>query len=176
MTRLDRTRVAYHEAGHATVGRLLDIGVEQATIIPAGSALGHVKHDGMRHYGELGCQSDSGPIQQVTFERAAMLSLAGCMAERRYLGASADDLEGYEGALEDLQNATASVKSLVGDNDEVLVEAWLHLLDLRVDRLLDRHWGAVELVASHLLERETLSGAEIDQCIVQGAVRAPSRS
>ncbi|MGH2879231.1 MAG: hypothetical protein ACRDK4_06460 [Solirubrobacteraceae bacterium] len=159
---IDRQSIAYHEAGHATVAHLLDIDVRTATIISADGALGHITHNGMRHH------APGTPEVQDQTERYAMMLIAGCMADRRHLGSPAEGLEGFEGALEDLDRAMGLIKSLMQDeDDEHLLDARMDALDWRVGELLAQHWGAVERVAAGLLERETLSGPEIDELIRQ---------
>jgi hypothetical protein len=166
-------RVAYHEAGHATVARLLDIDIATVTVIAADGALGHVKHNGLADYASLASDPDA-LMTQIAFERTAMMFLAGCMAERIYLAVSDGELEGYEGALEDLHGATSLIESLTQDGSEELLEAWLHLLDLRVGRLLRTNWSAVQRVAMTLIKRKTLTGAQVDECIMEALT--PSNS
>jgi ATP-dependent Zn protease len=150
---IDERRVAYHEAGHVAAARLLGVEVKAAAIVPDGGIPGHVKY--------VTPQTS----EPVSLERVAMIALAGCAAERRYLGAAADDHEPWHRALEDMQLASTSVEALVGSDDEEVVGARLEQLGLQVAALLEQHWSAVERVAARLIERKTLSSAEIDECI-----------
>jgi ATP-dependent Zn protease len=92
---LDKKTVAYHEAGHATMARLLGINIVSVTIIRDGTSLGHVKH------GDLG---------EASVEHRVMFVLGGYAAQRIYLGT--DDLEDCQGSLEDIASASSLVESV----------------------------------------------------------------
>lgn len=137
--------IAYHEAGRVLVARLLGVDVLHATIVSADGAGEHRQRFGQG-------------------EHAAMIHLAGGIAQRRYLDASDEEIEGYVTSLEDLAKAEALIRGVAADRQDVL-DAKLTVIFSRVTDFLDRHWPAVERIASRLAHRKTLPGTEIDECI-----------
>jgi hypothetical protein len=144
---IDTTQVAYHEAGHATMARLLGIEITSVAIARHGGSLGHVKH---------------GDIAENSAEHIAMFLIAGYVAQRIHVGA--DSLEMGEGSLEDLASASSLLQSAT-PGDERDIETRLEVLDAEVEKRLRSRWDAVERVAMRLLEREMLSFVEVDECI-----------
>jgi hypothetical protein len=175
----DETEVAYHEAGHAVAARILGRPVNTATVIAdeRGGSAGHVEHDFAQNLNELEYElgddeeedADIERKRQVIYEHEAMIALAGCAAQRRYLGDRADEEALHEGAYSDRQFVLQIFDKLVGLDDELRI-AWWKVLELRTDRLLERQWPAVEHLASCLLDRKTLTGEEVDECIADASL------
>ena len=173
-TPTEEEEVAYHEAGHAIVARVLGRRVPVATIVvdeERGSA-GHVHHEWAQDLNELECEggndeeenADVERKRQVIFEHEAMVALAGRAAQRRFLGERANEDVLHETATSDRRFVLDMLDRLAGRDDDELRNAWWKLLELRTERLLTKHWPAVEYMASCLLERKTLTGEEIDEC------------
>jgi hypothetical protein len=57
------------------------------------------------------------------------------------------------------------IESVTVEGNEQDVDARVLALDAQTEKRLRTHWDAVERVATKLLERETLSCAEVDDCI-----------
>jgi cell division protease FtsH len=165
-----RTRLAFHEAGHALVGHVLGVGsVERVTIEPRGQALGvtHIHRDSedpLYHEAELA-------------SRLAMM-LGGREAELLVLGSvssgAADDLKRASelairmvGALGfsrrfGLLSVEGIPKELLGPDVQaaLLDEARTVLAEAqcRCRAVLDERRAALDALAAALLEREVLAG------------------
>lgn len=173
----ERARIAVHEAGHAIVARLLEVGlVEKVSILKRGRALGATL-----------VTNDSEQILQSEPEMRARMTmlLAGRGAESLVLETvstgAANDLErasniayrmvtefgfgktlgpfSYAGLperdrqLADRQEAIAEARSLVREIESECVD------------LLRAHRHALDLLTAELLEHETVSGEVVDRCL-----------
>jgi hypothetical protein len=165
---IDINEVTHHEAGHAVIARVFGHLIDTAVIISAdGTAdgiAGNVRHAPPENLDEL-----ENPHLQVRLEEAAMIELAGCAAQIHYLGYPADRTRVQEGAIEDFRSASGLLRALTWD-DKKLHDAWWRLLDLRVQRLVTINWEAIHYVASCLLERRSMTGNEIDECVADSAL------
>jgi hypothetical protein len=147
---------AYHEAGHAVMRLELGRGVTRATVKPEGEALGRVRHRPSKL--DTDYPGVDWPYRRWA-ETEVMTLLAGPEAEeqligrRNDVGASSDDAKVLEIAVE------------AEGYGEERRDAYLEWLRLKVrDFVAHAHfWIQVEAVAAALLERETLTGAEIRQ-------------
>jgi hypothetical protein len=151
---IDLDVVAYHEAGHAVAAKMLDLTVDRISISPEGDAAGHVTHD-------YGCNMNEAiyedePFRQWALERAAIVSLAGEAAQRRYRPESVDPEHGGG----DRVHAHQILDYLAGEADQELRDAWATLLVLRAERLVEAYWPRVEWLASVLLSQTTIEGAD----------------
>jgi hypothetical protein len=171
MNMLDELRhTAVHEAGHAVVGRVLGLLCGPATIVPneeetAGVAIVHdpwmtASHWDQKLYEHVMSGGD-GPAPKSrayrSFFRAAILArMAGAEAENVILGqcAGGDGDDEYWIAM------------VVDSGDAEFSEAEWERSEPRMRRqvgcLIRRHRDKIENVATALLERCTLSAAEID--------------
>lgn len=172
---------AVHEAGHS---------VALAVLAP-GRLLSATIRETERSYGAVQAQPDDGlPTREGLMVRVAVL-LAGRAAEEVVLGAVSANAGGSENS--DLAKATALAASMLtayGLDDQIgllwLGEATPRNLDIlmrlrpgleqRVQAILDdayararevvgEHRRAVEAVAGLLLERETLTGGEVEAVV-----------
>jgi len=155
-----RDVVAYHEAGHAVVSCMLGLRVKSVTIRPGSSYSGSVLID---------------RFSKAPTEKQILILLAGVYAQRRFAPHSAwrsrnqsHPNSGYDfdtvallihdehgsGRVADLYSSYAFAKA------EQLVEGW---------------WQHIEAVAKALLERGTLTGAEMYQVMFDAAKTRPSR-
>jgi cell division protease FtsH len=172
-----RERIAVHEAGHAVVGKLLNVGiVEKVSILKRGRSLGATL-----------ITADSDAILQSEPEmraRMAML-LGGRGAEALVLGSistgAANDLEhvsnmAYRMITEfgfSKKNGPFSYAGLpdqerrLADHPEAIAEARALVKDIEREcaELLAAHRPALERLTAELLEHETVSGAVVDECM-----------
>ncbi|MFZ5813813.1 MAG: ATP-dependent zinc metalloprotease FtsH [Bacillota bacterium] len=174
MSEEGRRRIAYHEAGHALVGRWLEgpDHVVKMTITPRGRALGYVMYQPGedRHL----------HTRQEMLNRLAGL-LAGRAAEEIALG------EGSTGAADDLERATAMARAMVtqwgmhpavgpvrtqeasAEQTQRQVDAAVRALvseaHRRAHELLGGNREALERVAAALMERESMEGAELEELL-----------
>lgn len=161
-----RWRVAVHEAGHAIAALSLGISVHAVSTVPVGAAGGYMISRG------AGCVPTRDEI-----EKQVMVSLAGRAAEELILGAASG------GAAQDLKNATRALLmaqaqmgfgtrlvSFEGDRNQLFacdprlvdaVDAGLRELYVRTFAIVERHSENVKTIATELLARRVLSGAEI---------------
>lgn len=164
--------VAYHEAGHAVVGKLLEtaMDVSKVTILSSTTGAGGVTFFNPTKMGLL-------TIQEM--ENRVKVNYAGRIAELILFN---DEKLVTTGASSDIQNATQTIKEMIsayGMNKDV---GMLNLEILGVDksemhktavelskRLYDEteafmrdNWHLVDKVAIALLEKETIWEAELD--------------
>src|SRR5262249_37819354 len=109
------------------------------------------------------------PCTAREFYRAAVVTLAGPAAEDRFCGYTRDQraaLRCGPGWGPDLRNAMHHLDAIgVGEFAPVKREA---------ERLVRRHWQAIEAVAEALVERVELSGDEVDALLGRSAARSGS--
>jgi cell division protease FtsH len=198
MTQEEKTKTAYHEAGHAITALNVPMAdpLHKATIIPRGRALGMVM------------QLPEGDRYSISYKwmiSRLIIMMGGRVAEEIKFGK--DNIT--SGASSDIQQATKLARSMVtqwgfsdklgrvayGDNQEEVFlghsvartqnvsEETAQIIDAEVRRLIDeayteatriltKHKKAWIALAEGLLEYETLSGEEIKQLI---AGQKPSR-
>lgn len=179
---------AYHEAGHAFVSLMYaDITdpIHKATIIPRGRALGMVQH----------LPIDDKVSMTLAEVRANLsIALAGRSAEELFFGADkittgaesdiamATRLARYSittaglsdklglaainqvasfGTRSALENASDKTAELV----DAEIRAWLDAAHRDATKLLTKNRKTVEKLANELLNRETLTGAEIQEIV-----------
>jgi hypothetical protein len=163
----DRAAVAYHEAGHAVAAWSFDLGVDRVSIegVGEGEADGHV----VREYGgKAGTveQGDDAATRQCVLERAAIVALAGEVAQRRFRPESVE----LDYARGDRVRVHQALNELAGEGDPSLRNAWWRLLELRTERLIAQHWPRVEWLATVLQEQTTLSGKAVKETIADAAL------
>lgn len=167
MTELNDEITAYHEAGHAVVQLLFgdEVGqLEIVTIVRDGQAAGHAAIDRAGH-DALRYREDT--VKQVIFERVIMVTLAGEIAQRKFSPDSVDE----DHAAADRYLAEEYLEELDTHSAEIR-EAYIHLLHLRTAALIDREWAGVERVARALVERKTLTGAEVQEAFADPRFRS----
>jgi ATP-dependent Zn protease len=147
-----RSDTAYHEAGHALVGRNFHLQIERITIDPTPERLGGFTAEAERPDGE-------------TDYALAATYLAGWCAERRHNPdannrGSREDFDKAQKLL-DRFNATRSDKLSV---ERILADT---------DDLVAHYWNEVGAVASALLEENTLSGKDITKICEKAKLPQP---
>lgn len=163
--------VAWHEAGHATLGKLLGMDVSKVTIIPSTSGAGGVniivpKKMGLYSIDEL--------------KDNVRMSYGGRCAEYMLYG---DWNKTTTGASADIQQATSTIKNMISTYGMSNDYGMLNLNELNVDskvilneaikmskklmnealEMLEEHRDMHQAIVDVLLEKETISGEELDE-------------
>jgi ATP-dependent Zn protease len=136
---------AFHEAGHAVMAELCGRFLTEVEIV--------------------GDREHTGSVQSLAFppnreaetediERHLKIILGGTVAE-----ATVSGRQGWDETSEDLDAAVRLGMRLVDDCEDVL--PLLQDIGADVKQDLDRHWPAVEMLATELLDRKTLTGSEV---------------
>ena len=193
MSEKEKSLTAYHEAGHAIVGRLVPEHdpVYKVTIIPRGRALGVTM---------FLPEQDKYSISRLQIESQLSSLFGGRVAEELIFGAE----NVTTGAANDIERATSMARSMVTkwglteklgpmtyaeDEDEVFLgrsvtqhkhvsDDTARLIDEEVRRIVDAaherakdlltdHMMQLELMAAALMKYETINGGQIDQ-IMEG--------
>ncbi|MGL6111364.1 MAG: ATP-dependent metallopeptidase FtsH/Yme1/Tma family protein, partial [Rubrivivax sp.] len=169
-----RRRLAYHEAGHTLVGHWLGVGaVERVTIQPRGQALG-VTH--------ITREIEDPLYKQAELTSRLAMMLAGREAELLVLNSvssgASDDLKraselaikmvgslGFSKAF-GLLSVAGVPSELLGPDIQAAVlkeaRALLEQAQARTQKLLAGHRVRLDALANRLLEREVLSGVELE--------------
>ena len=129
---------AYHEAGHTAVGFLLGHSPGKATIIPADTTEGRMRH------------LDGDDMTAEGMENLVMMLYAGADAEKRV---DSDHDAVKLGATGDNEEAEDYLALLNATEDD---------LRKRAAKLLSDNWRLVELIAAELLIHGTLDYQERD--------------
>ena len=133
---------AYHEAGHAVMAMWLGRDIHRVSILPNKTRLGQ-------------CELKKGArrASQDRLEDEVLILLAGAVAEGRLTGRYC-----WEGASSDLRQARVLTESRAGTarQAERLERRFLSKAESIIDD--DACWLAIELIASDLLKRKTISG------------------
>ncbi len=185
----ERRRIAYHEAGHALVSRMIPEAdpISKVSIIPRGMAMGITQH----------MPEEDRHVYQRSYLLANLaVYMGGYTAEKLVFG------EPSTGAANDIERATDLARSMVtqwGMSDQIgpvafgkeegevflgrqltarrpfseetarQIDQEVHRLIQealsRAEKILSEHRDRLERLAEALLERETLSGEEVDQVL-----------
>ena len=193
----DKKIVAYHEAGHALVGAVVDDGdlpVHKVTIIPRGRALGSTMY--------IPKKDTYNYAKRRMLARLATL-YGGRIAEELVLG----DIT--SGASGDIQQATKLARSMVcdwgmsplgpvayGENHDTVFlgreitrsenfsEETARLIDVEIHKLIDEQYSraksivlekrpALDKIAEALLQYETIEGKHVREILEFGEIRSP---
>jgi hypothetical protein len=170
--------IAHHEAGHAVIARILDVGVTRATIVASDSGKGSA--DVVRHAFPLTAGKDT--MTRITaLETDAKVCFGGPEAQNRYRPLTdgqtrqaweslwADDFEeiwtriGMAIKLKHGEEPTGGFKLDAAEVAEgnVLFERLLTETEI----LVEQYWPAIQRVATALLDRLSLTQDEIDALI-----------
>jgi cell division protease FtsH len=172
ITDKEKRVIAYHEAGHALVARLMSDDVHKVTIVPRGRALGFMMSLP---------EEDRYVLSKEELEDWLKVTLGGRAAEQVVFGRITN------GAANDLERATSVARSMVFEwgmgssttshqmraDNYALSEETKRLRDQEQREITDRAYDeALSLVRAHrnhlnvlaaaLLEKETLEREEID--------------
>jgi hypothetical protein len=150
--------IAHHEAGHAVVSRKLRFKIKQVTIVPKGEAAGSVTW-----LKALGVSYNSGITGESIgrhHDRVVAL-LAGVEAQRRFKPQS---IRRYQTTC-DYSAAADFLLSLHGEEKERNCAS--KYLQARTRNLVSNpvNWRFIQDLAKALLERQTLTGKEVNDVI-----------
>lgn len=142
---------AYHEAGHALASELYGQVLTRVEIV------GDTEHSGSTETLRFPTDPDEGGLSRAeveAIENQLRCVLAGTVAEAMVSGR--DDWDETSG---DLDEAVRLAMKLVDDCEDVLPL----FEDLREDleKVLRENWRAIEALADELMDRKSLSGAEV---------------
>ena len=150
----ERIRVAYHEAGHAVVGYVLCMGIEEIII-----------KDGNGGYAEHTLDFETAEIklgERVARENVALKLVAGELAQCRqgydvYGNECNDDHANFRDHVEklcwlDYKGPPPLPEPIYRENKERLRK--------QADEIIESHWQQIEPIANALLEHNVLSGAD----------------
>jgi hypothetical protein len=140
-----RPLIAYHEAGHAVIGRVLGVPIRHASIEPK----------------DLGCEGhvtrvDIGRKLTKFSETDVIWTMAGYIAERKFTGKPSDGGRGDDAFI---RYHTAQYIS------KPKLRTARNNLRARTAELVEEHWNAIHEVALELLRVGTISGDRIDEVI-----------
>lgn len=136
---------AFHEAGHAVMAELCGRLLTEVEIVGDREHAGSVQSRAF---------NPSPEAEAEDVERHLKIILAGTVAEAMVSGR-----EGWDETSEDLDAAVRLGMRLVDDCEDVL--PLLSDIGAGVERDLQAHWQAVEMLAAELLDRKTLTGSEV---------------
>ena len=163
--------IAHHEAGHAVLAKLSDVEVSKVTIIPSTSGAGGVNIIVPKKMG----------LHSIDEMRADVrISYAGRCAEYLLYG---DWNKTTTGASSDIESATSTIYQMISvygmtddfgmlnlnnlkiDNDKILDKAVALSNELKKEtlELLKEHKAMHQEIVDVLLEKETISGDELDE-------------
>mmetsp|Transcript_10807 Transcript_10807/g.46789 ORF Transcript_10807/g.46789 Transcript_10807/m.46789 type:complete len:759 (-) Transcript_10807:3294-5570(-) len=188
MSEKKKRLVAYHEAGHAIVGALMPEydPVTKISIVPRGAA------GGLTFFAPSEERLESGLYSRTYLENQMAVAMGGRVAEELIFGES----EVTTGASSDLRQATRLAREMItkygfserlglasteysdyGLSHETRlviedeVKRLLEEANQRARRLLKKHEKDLHMLAKQLLDKETLTGAELRRL-----VKVPAKS
>ena len=162
--------VAWHEAGHAVIGKLTNMDVSKVTIVPSTSGAGRVNIIIPKKLGLYSVEELKNQIR---------MSYAGRCAERLLFD---DDSKVTTGASSDIKVATNLIREMISvygmnskygmlnldaldvDKELILEEAVRLAQELEVEtlKMLADHSDFHQAIVDILMERETISGEELE--------------
>jgi hypothetical protein len=165
----ERSRTAYHEAGHAVIGLALKLPVAFATIKPRASSAGHVSYAPFHHgvgavyargtYKQLADLSKvdafGNSVTRPKLDRHAdiVMSIAGGIAEAEHMKDGSTWREHVSsGDMKCISYARGKLGERARPIEEYAAEC---------SNLVKQHWSKIEAVAAKLLKEETLSGSDL---------------
>ena len=191
MSAEEKRTTAYHEGGHAVLAAVLPNGdpLHKVTILPRGMALGvtqtlpEERHSYSRDYIEDRiCMALGGRVaEQVVFGQqttgaANDLEVVTGLARRMVREWGMSDKVGpmaWHGQQqvflgEDLMTGGREYSDDTARTMDEEINRILRVQEQRAIELLNKHRAGLDLVASALLEHETIDGAEVGRLVQQG--------
>lgn len=150
-------RISYHEAGHAVAAFVLRMRFTHLSIIPDEDSIGHTMTTKLRDFQPDAARSRAG---RDRYERYAMVSLAGLVAERMRVGRVR-----YRTNHPDVVQAFEFSSNICGSDEET--QACVNWLWERTRNLIKsgRQWAAVEALAKQLRVRRYIGEREARRII-----------
>jgi len=177
----DVLRVAHHEAGHAVAVVALRVSLRSASIEGTEASLGDTFTRGFER-ANLDMAYTLDHRVRAELQRHIIVSYAGGLAERRYLGhdislptvctATHEELPPFlptPGADHDA-HAIGNMAYRLGEGDADEAGYWSALLAYRALRLVQNpmHWHAIAMLAAQLVTHRRLSGPRVRQLVREG--------
>jgi hypothetical protein len=156
---LPRERISYHEAGHAVAAFVMRMRFTHLSIIPDEDSIGHTMTSKLRDFQPDVARTRAG---RDRYERYAMVSLAGLVAERMRVGRVR-----YRTNHPDVVQAFELCGNTCSSDEET--GACINWLWERTGNLMksERQWAAVEALAKQLRVRRYIGEREARQIIRQ---------
>lgn len=170
--------IAYHEAGHAVVARVLGISITHATMLPDQTSLASV-----------GIEATSLAHNANQVDALVVVSFAGPHSQSRYRPArKADDWErkanNWDADIEQMSSWAASIVALrhglpvpedgaiapFPDSLKPEVGSLLEQLSDKAEAMVIDNWRAITRVAEALLARSILGQQDVDHLIAEDGV------
>ncbi len=163
----DKSRVAYHELGHAIAAEVLRPGsVSSVTITPRGKALGYVRHQPVK---------EQYVYTKVQVEQQMMIALAGATAEEMYYGGrstgSTHDFLQVQQMARQLMDAGLTELGII-ERDMVtkkhLMQVHQTMMDkllMQTRQLLESHRASMQSAFVALMQEEVLSGEKFREMV-----------
>ena len=150
-------RISYHEAGHAVAAFVLRMRFTHLSIIPDEDSIGHTMTSKLRDFQPDVARTRAG---RDRYERYAMVSLAGLVAERMRVG-RVRCMTNHP----DVVQAFDLCGNTCGSDEET--QACANWLWERTKNLMksERQWAAVEALATQLRVRRYIGEREARQII-----------
>lgn len=150
---------AYHEAGHAVMGHLVNRRLKTMTIVPQSDTLGHCVHHSP--WERLNPEFDTGLRIAVKVGEEITVLYAGMLAEKKMSGRY-----NWIGAENDMR-MMSELTDYVAGQESGERRAYQRWLKFRTKRLLQLppNWLLVEAVAEALLQEKTLSVKRFNRVI-----------
>ena len=158
---------AYHEAGHAVIGRVLGMTCGGATVVPdydegiAGLAITVVERS-------ISDWDARGRLRWVSMFRALIMTLmAGRESEIEVFGKDPDAQFGDDYDLREIY--------LAMEEANITNEAFLAKMRMKTHGLVRRHRDAIAQVAEALIKHGSLDAQQIDEIVAASGVRLAER-
>lgn len=147
----EQMAVAYHEAGHAVMAIIVGRPIQKVTISAANMATGGVR------LGACKIQKGRSKPTKDWLEDEALIFFAGMVAESHFTGQYCE-----QGAGQDLRIVRKLLSRTRAASQRQLEKLERRLLD-KTEYLLaeEQHSKAIQLVASELIEKSTISGRAV---------------
>jgi hypothetical protein len=161
-TRRRNEIAAYHEAGHAVMAVLTRTPLRDTTIVSSrlGASSGATRLVGNgRGRVKVATKMKSGTRGRQQVMHRACFDVAGEIAQRRFAPGSWRTMH----SRSDLANISRLLDTL-GLSEERL-KMLAKAIVSRTYQLIQANWSSVEAVASELLERKTLTGAQVRRIV-----------
>jgi hypothetical protein len=173
MTHNQLEAVAYHEAGHAVVAFFLFTGIRKkgASIVADEETAGRVHMRTTFNGDPNRLKYESSLRFRDGLEKAAMRSLAGEIAQRRFRPSSVR----RHHAASDRETVMDCLAHL-SECDEELMRAYLKLLTIRTRNMVAFYWPEITAVAEALTEKKVLSAEEVRTLILNARSQRPRPS
>jgi ATP-dependent Zn protease len=178
--------IAHHEAGHATIARVLGIGMTHVTMFPTTD--NQLAGAQMWSAGYLARNADWA-TRRAAMEKDVLVSLAGPLAQHRHRPAGKGREFGGASDREYAQCGAATIVFLekpggppdaktceLEPEDAAKANQLLGQLCDEAKVLVDEHWSAIARVAEALLVHRVLGESDVDDLIAGRILRMASLS